>query len=269
MAAVEPVLSPQNPRLKSVRAIRSGRNREDLLLEGLHLLEEALAAGFAPKWVLFDSDWSSAEKDKLQALVSPELDCRPCDPRLLREVSDLDSPPGLLAVAPRPSSDWQASVEQAAARKAWILVAAGVQDPGNTGAMVRVAAGLGARAFFALKGGASPWHPRALRGASGTTFRLPVADGLTEADLVACCRRNGVHIWATDAGGEDLRRVRRSEPVVLLLGEEGRGLTPYLEQSCQRKIGIVMDRGVESLNVATAAAVCAFVLGNSAPVEDS
>jgi len=126
---------------------------------------------------------------------------------------------------------------------------------------VRVAAGLGAAGLVALKGSASPWSPRALRGASGTTFRLPVAERVEAEELVAAAAEAGAELWGADGGGEALAADGPpTRTVVLLLGEEGRGLSAELIAACQRRVAIPLSRGVESLNVATAAAVLCWEL---------
>lgn len=258
------VSSAANAKLKAVRALRDGRDRAGVLLEGRHLLEEALAASAALRWVLHDE---GAEVDAGLAALLDEARARgaevqPCDPALLRVGSDLDAPTGLLAWADRPTTTVEAVLANPAVGD-WCLVACGVQDPGNLGALARIAAGLGASGLVAMKGGVSPWHPRALRGASGTTLRLPVAERAPWEGTVAALKTGGWRIFGADAGGHApsaLRAARATAPVALLLGEEGRGLPPEAAAACEATIGIPLARGVESLNVATAAAILAWEL---------
>jgi TrmH family RNA methyltransferase len=263
MEPAEPVTSAQNPRLKALRALRAGKERDFTALEGRHLLAEALDAAVVPEWILVDEATMLDEAQLLGEAAASGSQVVPCDAALLREGSDLDASTGMVAWIARPRQDWTAVVDGLQAGD-WILVAAGVQDPGNLGALARVAAGFGAEALLCLKGGVSPWHPRALRGASGTTFRLPVADRVEVDPLMDALHAKGTQAWATSADGEDLARVvktgPRARPVALFLGEEGRGLSPQLLAGCSRQVGIPLARGVESLNVATAAAVVAWAL---------
>jgi len=268
------VSSAANTKLKAVRALRDGRDRAGVLLEGRHLLEEALAATAALRWVLYDE---GAEADSgLAALLDEALargvEVQPCNPALLRAGSDLDAPTGLLAWADRPTTTVESVLGDPAAGD-WCLVACGVQDPGNLGALVRIAAGLGASGLVTMKGGVSPWHPRALRGASGNTLRLPVAERASWGATVAALRAGGWRVFGADAQGDapsTLRAARASAPVALLLGEEGRGLLPEAAAACESTIGIPLARGVESLNVATAAAILAWELrGDTAPGTDA
>jgi TrmH family RNA methyltransferase len=265
-----------------VRQVRAGRDKDHVLFEGHRVVGDALAAGVLPLWVLCDSDELAAEMaDKLAvaaekphskyAKIRPEVLL--CSTQLLREVSDLDTPAGPLAMAFRPFVEVEPVLERVCRSRGsrLILAAAGVQDPGNVGALVRVAAGLGAEALISLKGGASPWHPRALRGASGTTFRLPVPERVSESDLFSLAMDLGIEVWGADGSGEALsafaqqRAAIRSEgktvpPMILLMGEEGRGLSEKMRKSCTGTLAISLTREVESLNVATAAAVLVHAL---------
>jgi len=248
----EVIRSPKNGRLLAAAQVRSGKDKSRVLLEGIRVLGEVLEAGLAVEWVLFDAE---RRDEHLLAVLAKaqqkEVECVPCEPSLLQELGDLDSPAGVLAVATRPTAD----LEMVIAEAGLLLVAAGVQDPGNLGAMVRVAAGLGAHGVVTFQGGVSVYHPRAIRGASGTTFRIPVADGVAAEDFFAAADQAGLACWASASGGEDPRTVEFSGPAAILLGGEGRGLAETWTQACAGTLGIPLQRGVESLNVATAAAV--------------
>jgi len=259
-----PVRSAGNAKLKTARALRDGRDRDHVLLEGRHLLAEALDAGVALQWVLHDPGLDSDAElaPLLRKAAAGGAEVQACEPDLSRAGSDLDAPAGVLACAARPQIEAAPLLADAAAGD-WALMLGGVQDPRNVGALVRVAAGLGARALLAAKGGGSPWHPRALRGASGNTFRLPVVERVDPAALLDAARAAGWQIWAADAGGAPpatLAAAARQAPVLLVLGEEGRGVAEDVLAHCDGRVGIPLARGVESLNVATAAAVLAWQL---------
>ncbi len=265
------IQSAQNAKLKTVRAIRAGRERRSVLLEGARVLGDALTAGVKPDWVLFDpqldedsaaiaigeakSDARSVSVRTLELARKQQVQCLSCLPKLMAIDGDLKSAPQILGCTPRPHLDPSTMFADAAAANGLIVVSAGVQDPGNAGALVRCAAGLGAYGILFLQGGVSPWHPRALRGASGTTFRLPVAEGIDVATFVELCRTHNVELWATSAEGDAVGEVQRNSAAALVLGEEGGGMPRRLLMECDRQVGIPLQREVESLNVATAAAL--------------
>lgn len=256
MESTEPIRSPQNARLKLVRGLRRGRERQFVLLEGARVLDEALDAGCVPEFVLHAPDPDLKASAVLERARAAGHLCLPAEAGLLAEGSDLDAPSDVVAVAARPSQDAGELIAQSRAAKGLLLVAAGVQDPGNVGALVRVAAGLGASGALFLQGGASPWHPRALRGASGTSFRLPVAEGLSEAAFLELAEQHQLPVWITAAGGTSFRALGApAQGCALVLGEEGRGVPAALQEAAAQAVGIPLLREVESLNVATAAAV--------------
>ena len=250
MSVWDSIQSADNARLKLARAVRAGKVRDRVLLEGERLLGEALDASAQVEWVLQDGEQS---KDLLRRAEADGAQVAVCSRDLLDKDSDLDSPRGLLALAVRPEVPWEKVMAQAAPG-APLLVAAGVQDPGNLGALVRVAAGLGAAGFLALKGSTSPWSPRALRGAAGTTFRLPVAAAVERSAFLQKAQEVGVVLWAAEASGGEMGPIPNC-PLALILGEEGRGLPEDLVTAVDQTVAISLRRSVDSLNVATAAAV--------------
>ena len=252
------IRSAQNSKLKHLREIRAGKDRDSVLLEGARVLSDALDASVIPEWVLFDPillEIDSVGSSALHQAQSLGVTCLPCDPKLLAADRDLTSSSKLFASAPRPQMEPESLLKDAADASGLVVVSAGIQDPGNAGALIRVAAGLGAFGVLFLDGGVSPWHPRAIRGASGTTFRLPVAEGLSSERLVELGKSFGVELWATASEGKSMAKVHRKGPVALILGAEGTGMSDALIHSCQELVCIPLQRGVESLNVAAAAAV--------------
>ncbi len=259
----EVVRSPQNSKLKLARAIRASKERGKLLLEGIHLLEEALAAEALIHWVLVseerleDSSWQPV----LEQARAIGAEVAFCEAKLLSEGSDLDAPPGLLAVCNQPEFDLESTLG-GLHEGDYLLVCAGVQEPGNTGAIVRVAAGLGASALVCLKGGASVWSPRALRGASGTTFRLPVFDRIPWEQFLHAAQEKEIQILVADTGGDSIEEhsISKTKPRALVLGMEGKGIPEEIRAVADQVFSIPLTRGVESLNVATAAAILSWNL---------
>ena len=257
---VETVRSPQNEKLKLARSIRSGKERGLTLLEGRRVIADALEAGVVLRWLLVDEARaeSSDEQDLLARAQSSGAEVSYCESGRLKADSDLNSPSGSVGCCEIPAC----TAEDVLAGEGPVLVSAGVQEPGNVGALVRVAAGLRATGVVTFVGGASAWSPRALRGASGTTLRIPIADRVQPDHFWAVAREQGATVWAASGRGDDLvqacaayRSHPSSGPLVILLGREGSGLEEsWLDQADQR-ISIPMTQGVESLNVATAAAV--------------
>ena len=133
-----------------------------------------------------------------------------------------------------------------------------VQDPGNVGAVIRAADALGASGVAALDGTAHPGGWKALRGAMGSTFRVPVAREQTDRAMGEM-RRAGLRIVATvAASGTPLDRLDLRGPICLLLGNEGAGLPDSLSAGADERVTIPMRAGAESLNVAVTASLLLY-----------
>jgi TrmH family RNA methyltransferase len=247
------VLGRHNETLKAIRRYRR-RQGDHLLLEGPHLVGEALQAGLELDPVLATEAFlDSAEGRRL----APRLRRAPLvvTAEAIESVADADTPRGLLAVSALPRRGPEAL---SPARDAVCLYLEAIQDPGNLGALARVAEAFGAAALALSAGCAHPNHPRALRASAGSLLRLPVA---VDATIEALDRRFAAPpLWVALAahGGADPRRSGAPRPLVLALGAEGAGLSAALAERADRTWTIPLAGRVESLNVAVAAAIALF-----------
>jgi TrmH family RNA methyltransferase len=144
-----------------------------------------------------------------------------------------------------------------------MLVLDGVQDPGNVGTMLRTALGLGAAGVIALPGTADLANPKVLRGSMGALFRLPAVQADAQSFL-AWARERRLELWLSDAHAEPVGQARRMRgagpraPLALVVGNEGAGVSPALAEAAARRVAVPLAPGVESLNVAVAAAILLY-----------
>ena len=250
------VVGRSNETLKAIRRLRR-RQGDHALLEGPHLIAEALATGLEPESVLATPGFavSASGRSLLRRLRRPPL---LVDDARLAELADSDAPRGVLALARLPRTG---PSELALGGSSLVLFLDGVQEPGNVGALARVAEAFGATALALAPGCAHPNHPRALRASAGSLLRLPIA---VEATIGALDLRLLPHdpLWVALAahGGEPPGAHGDTRPLVLALGAEGPGLSSAVEQRCALRWTIPLAGGVESLNVAVAAGVALFAL---------
>ncbi|MDH3590356.1 MAG: RNA methyltransferase, partial [Planctomycetota bacterium] len=161
-------------RLKYLRSLtkRKGRRQEgQLLLEGVHLAEEAAAAGKARE--LFVTD-EAADRPQVQALIERGLPVTAIDAAALAELAQTESPSGLLTLADDPCEPLDVGTLP---REAFVLVAAGVADPGNLGSLIRSAAALGLAAVVTTPGTVEPANGKVVRASAGAIYRVPVRTG--------------------------------------------------------------------------------------------
>jgi len=167
---------------------------------------------------------------------------------VFRTVSQTVTPQGVIAIAKVKEEDAAAAVASARRRRWPLVVLDGVQDPGNVGAICRTAAAAGAPALAVLDGSADPYGAKAIRASAGNVFRLTVARA-TWSDLAGL---DGY--GAAAAGGEPLSDAPIERAGMIVLGSEAHGLS----RSDLKLITVHLSEGVESLNVAAAAALILF-----------
>jgi TrmH family RNA methyltransferase len=140
-----------------------------------------------------------------------------------------------------------------------VVMAVDVQDPGNVGAIVRVAEAGGATGVVAAGASADPFGWKALRGSMGSALRLPLLIQSDANRAVADARRHGCRILATaPRGGRSLFEVSYTGPIAILIGGEGPGLPPDLIEDADERVTIPMQTPVESLNAAVTAALIVY-----------
>jgi TrmH family RNA methyltransferase len=243
--------SRQHPVVRRFRRAANGEEPGVVLLDGPHLVTDALAAGVPIDTVLSDArSWTLAERARASGAVAYEAAAS-----VLDAASPVRTPTGIVALA-----RWTpATFDRAFAGQAACIVAlAGVQDPGNAGAAIRAADALGATGVLALEGTADPASWKCLRGAMGSTFRIPVAVGSID-DALAAARGRKLIVVASVAGeGTAVDRVDLTAPAVLFLGSEGAGLPDRVVAAADLRVAIPMKPGVDSLNVATTTAILLF-----------
>jgi RNA methyltransferase, TrmH family len=250
------VTSRGNPLVKRFRRLKErGTDGGVMLIEGGKLLREAIAAGIGVVEAAVSARGAAAWPDLALALAEAGVPVRRMDDAVLASLSEAETSQGILAVARIPVR----VDDPADGGTPLVLVLAGVQNPGNVGALLRVAEAAGATGAWLTMGCADPFSWKALRGSMGSAFRLPVATGLTEDALVQRLDARGIVGIATEAGAaQSYDEVDYRGPVALLLGNEGAGLPPALVARAGQTVRIPMAAPVESLNVAVAAGVLFF-----------
>jgi TrmH family RNA methyltransferase len=254
---MERVSSRQNAVVKRFRELARAADADHVLLDGEHLLEEALKSDVRVETAAFAERLAHG---RLRPLVER---ARKGGARLLAvsepvlaAMSPVQHPSGVVAIAERRGATLDAAL---AHPPQLVLLLSDIQDPGNVGAIVRAAEGCGATGIVAAEGTADPLGWKALRGGMGSTFRLPVAAGHGLDEALRAARARGIRILATTPrGGTPLPQANLRGPVAILLGGEGGGLPSTLVDEADERITIPMRAPVESLNVATAAALVVY-----------
>jgi len=249
------ITSRQHPIVKEFRELAHGGG-PSMLLDGWHLLTEAVAAGIPIDTVAWCGPPTSAEQITIERAQRLGAHVIEVSGSVLNALSPVNTPTGVVASARKPHVDALAVLKPA---PALILAAVAIQDPGNAGAVIRAAAAAGATGVVVDEATANPWGWKALRASMGATFHVPVCRARTIGPAVAGWRAAGVSIVAAVArGGTSMYDVDLIKPTALLLGGEGAGLPASLVSEVDVQISIPMNDAVESLNVAVAAALLLY-----------
>ncbi|MFN9872961.1 MAG: TrmH family RNA methyltransferase [Cyanobacteriota bacterium] len=244
-------------RLRALHQPRGRREQQALLLEGTHLVQEVLRRGLEPSLLLATPAWWEANPALLAALPAATA-LRTAVPEVLEAAASTRSPDGVLMVLP---ASGLPEPRPEAEPPAFVLALDRLQDPGNLGTLLRTALAAGVEEVW-LAEGADPLQPKVVRASSGAVLALPLlrldGDGLRQR--LGAARRRGRQVVATvvpgegAAGGVPYWQLDWSAPTVLLLGNEGAGLSQDLAAEADRRVTIPHSPLVESLNVAVAAA---------------
>ena len=269
------ITSRDNKWLKNFRAALRGTGPakdEPIVLEGPKLVEEAIRAGFRAEALLV-SDSGDRDLPRIlraaaesEAGIARERIFRTTD-RLFAGVVSTETPQGIAALFHPPKWEFEDVLRGAQATKETpplIVVAAGVQDPGNVGTVLRSAEAFGATGFIAARGTADPWSPKALRASAGSALRLPLLRGLAIPILLAQLKMQKIAILAaTSHGNESSRAADEMQkelqgPVAIFIGSEGSGLPAEILHVADCAISIPMSGHVESLNAGIAASILLY-----------
>lgn len=253
----EVIRSRANPLVKRLLALKARADAGLALLEGEKLVREALSAGVPVlEAAATPRAWQGGTaRATLDALGSRGVPVRTVDERVLAALSDAEAPQGVFAVARRPAFPEEAVF----AGVPLVLVAVGVQDPGNLGGLLRTAEAAGATGAYLAAGTADPFSWKALRGAMGSAFRLPHVRGLAATEILERLRARGVRAAAAVVrDGTAYTEARLDGPLALVLGNESAGLPDDVASAADLRLTIPLQGRAESLNVGVAAGILLF-----------
>jgi TrmH family RNA methyltransferase len=251
---VEPVRSSRNPRVAEAIRLHRGRRRAETgcaLLEGPHLLAEAIQAGVSIKTIFVAED----EVEELRLDGTPTVDRIVETESVMKRLAGTQHPRGPVAVMVIPPD--QRETDRS------LLVSWGVGDPGNVGTLIRSAAAFGL-GFLAGPGTADPWSPKVLRAGAGSHFRTALERVPTLS--VGSLQSRGYTVVASAVeGGHSPERLGNRDRYAVLVGDEGAGLPLEVIGEADIVITIPMKGNTESLNAAVAGSLLAYELATRNP----
>jgi TrmH family RNA methyltransferase len=253
------ITSPANPRIKQLVALRRRRGREQAaitLVEGRAEVELALAAGVRPEALYYCPELSAAGAESVVAAATGQgAEVIRVSRLVFEKISYREGPDGLLAVVPAIAG----SLDQLQlSASPLVLVCAGLEKPGNLGAILRTADAAGVAAVIAADPVTDWGNPNVVRASKGTVFSVPVASG-TSAHVLDWIAASGLRIVAATPGATQLiTETDLTGPTVIAVGAEQTGLSAAWLDRADVRVRIPMFGRADSLNVSTSAAIITY-----------
>ncbi len=263
MSADAVYLGAHSPRLKAARRLtkRTFRQRERAFLaEGPQAVAEAIGSGVRITDLFVTAPARSRHADLVTAVAAAGVPVHVVSGEVMDELAQTVTPQGLLAVCGFVDVPLAAVAAQA---PRLVALLANVRDPGNAGTVLRTADAAGAQAVVFADASVDPYNGKCVRASAGSLFHLPVVAGCGLEAAVAAMREAGLRVVAADGGAEhsiddpDVQ-ARLAEPTAWMFGNEAWGLPPELVALADEPVAVPIYGRAESLNLATAAAVCLY-----------
>ena len=254
------ITSRDNSLLRRARAVRDGKIMQSIFVEGMRLCAEALNSGLEIEAVIYSDRIAQKERAArlIEQLVNATETSASVSEKLLESISFTKTPQGIVLLAKRPAYDG-ASFSKRQPTNPLLVIIHEINNPVNVGAIVRAAEAAGATGAIATANTADPFSPKALRGAMGSAFRLPIWTGAEYSEAVGWCRSRNLHTGVADISGSTAyTEVDWRKPSALIVGRESIGLLPEEMAAADELIRVPMQGATESLNVAVAAGIILF-----------
>lgn len=240
---MQPISSLQNPTVKLVRSLADKKGRREtglFIAEGRAMLERAMDQGWVPEHVIATRPphlW-----DEVRPLMVTE--------KLMGELSAQNNPHEVLAC-------FKSKLQPHPGKSGLWLALEEIRDPGNLGTIIRTADAAGVSGIILIGDCCDPFAPECVRATTGSIFAVPVVRMKPESFVSYAAAFPGDVVGTAMQAKQDFKRTYSAD-CLLVLGSESRGLTTDISKTCKQMVRIPMRSGVESLNVATAAALMLY-----------
>ncbi|MEM8827829.1 MAG: RNA methyltransferase [Cyanobacteria bacterium P01_G01_bin.19] len=249
--------SIQNPLVKQARKLQRAKERQKqnlLLLEGTNLIEAACQVDYKLDIIFYTDRWRANHQSLCSNMTDMGFKLQPVSEEVLSAIATTVNPDGVVAIAPR-----RLQQEPIVARTKLGIAVEKLQDPGNLGTLIRSASATGADSLWLSNDSVDIHNPKVLRASVGQWFSVPVATQQSLAKVVSQHQQEGIQVIATTSQAEKIYwDANFTRPSLILLGNEGAGLSDELIALADERVKIPLQNGVESLNVAVAGALLLY-----------
>lgn len=239
------ITSINNQTIKELDKLKQKKYRDleqKFLIEGEHLVEEAEKSGVLEKLILLEDSEYPSKLEKIYVAKN-----------VMKKLSSLDTPPNIIGVCK------MLSKKELGKR---VLLLDDIQDPGNLGTIIRSSVAFNVDSIVMSLNTVDLYNPKVIRSTQGMIFKI----NLIKADLkktIQKLKSDNIPIYTTDVnGGENIKNMNSTDKYALIMGNEGNGVKNEIGTLADKKIYIPMNSKVESLNVAVAASILLYELGD-------
>lgn len=229
------------------------------LVEGPQAVREALAAPGVVRQVFATPEVVDRHPELPEAAAAGGVPWSEATAEVVARLCDAVHPQGVVAVA---TAAHVGLGEAVPADAQLVAVADSVREPGNAGTVIRIADAAGADGVVLTGDHVDPHNGKCVRASAGSLFHLPVAAGARVIDVIDRARRNGLVVLAADGAGDSrldqLSAAELARPTCWIFGNEAHGLTDEIRHAADAVVAVPLYGQAESLNLATAAAVCLY-----------
>lgn len=253
------ITSKDNSRVKQLRSLQEPKHRRKegvFLIEGVKVVEEALRDNLVKTVIASPALLRHHGKGVLKLAESRRVEVLWISDKLFSGISESVTPQPVMAVVPMRFQTEESLFDSEAGL---IVIADRLQDPGNLGTLIRTTEAAGASGVGITGDTVDPYNAKTIRASMGSILRIPVVSIRNSATFIEACRQKGYQTVATTLKGSETHfNTDLRKRTVLIFGQEAGGLSPALLPNVDLHIRIPMAETVESLNVATAAAVILY-----------
>jgi len=252
---------PSKAALQRARGLQRRRGRTEskqFLVEGRQAVREGLRRPGVVDALYLSWDAALDNADLVDLARAADVPCFALSEQNLASVTDTVTPQGIVAVANMVDVPLESVL---AASPRLVVICAQVRDPGNAGTVIRCADAFGADGVILSSDSVEVYNPKVVRASVGSLFHLPVVEDTDLASTIEACRAAGLQIFATDgAAGTDLTHLGDdlAKPTAWVMGNESWGLPVEHLALADKTVAVPIYGQAESLNLATAAAVCLY-----------
>ena len=248
--------SIKNPLIKQARKLQRAKERKQqnlLLIEGTNAIEAACQAKYRLDLVFYTTHWQESHQQLWQAIANQNWQTQLVSFEVLKAIATTINPDGVVAIAPRVIAKPASKVNRLG------VALEKLQDPGNLGTIIRTAAAAEIDGLWLSSDSVELYNPKVLRASAGQWFQTPMAIASNLPEFIKQQQQQGVRVIATTAKtSKTYWEVNFTLPSLILLGNEGAGLSQEIIEIADELVMIPVSNDVESLNVAIAAALLLY-----------